>query len=203
MPPKGRLSPKEIEQIAAWIDGLDQRAITVKEKPISAADRTFWSFAPPREPKGPSVKQGGWVRTPIDAFVLAALEKHGLSPSPAAERRTLIRRATLALTGLPPTPEEVHAFVSDARPDAYERLIDRLLASPHYGERWAQHWLDLARYADSNGFTADSDRPHAYRYRDWVIRAFNDDKPYDRFPLTASSWSSSPGMSWPPATRRR
>jgi hypothetical protein len=122
-----------------------------------------------------------WPKNPIDAFILSRLERVGLQPAPPADRLTLVRRVTFDLTGLPPTPEEVSAFLHDARPDAYERLVDRLLASPHYGERWAQHWLDVVRYAESNGYEADADRPHAWRYRDYVIRAFNEDLPFDRF----------------------
>src|SRR5205814_2855992 len=120
-------------------------------------------------------------RTPVDAFVLARLEKEGLKPSPPADRVTLLRRVTFDLTGLPPTPEEAEAFVKDAAPDAYEKVVERLLASPHYGERWATHWLDVVRFAETNGYEADSERPHAWRYRDYVIKAFNDDKPYDQF----------------------
>ena len=122
-----------------------------------------------------------WGRTPVDRFILAKLDAKGIAPNPPADRRTLIRRASFDLTGLPPTPEEVEAFVDDPRPDAYERLVDRLLASPHYGERWARHWLDLARFAESHGYEHDYDRPTAYHYRDFVIRALNEDMPYDRF----------------------
>jgi Protein of unknown function (DUF1553)/Protein of unknown function (DUF1549) len=146
------------------------------------ADRQFWAFRPPARPAVPKVRSGDRVRNPIDAFVLAALEKQGLTLAPEADRLTLIRRATFDLTGLPPTPQEVEAFVADSAPEAYERLIDRLLASPHYGERWGRHWLDLAGYADSEGILdADYVRSAAWRYRDYVIRAFNTDKPYDRF----------------------
>jgi hypothetical protein len=148
----------------------------------AAATRAFWSLVPPRRPAVPAVS-AAWLRNPVDAFILAGLEARGLKPAVAAERRTLIRRATLDLTGLPPTPEEVAAFEADGRPDAYERLVDRLLASPHHGERWARYWLDLARYADSGGYGNDNDRPHAWRWRDYVIAAFNADKPYDRFLL--------------------
>jgi hypothetical protein len=129
------------------------------------------------------VARSDWVRTPVDAFVLARLEARGLTPSDPAPRAILIRRATYDLTGLPPTPGEVAAFLRDPAPDAYERLIDRLLASPRYGERWARHWLDLARYADSDGYEDDEDRPHAWRYRDYVIASLNEDRPYDRFVL--------------------
>jgi hypothetical protein len=147
-----------------------------------AADgRGAWPLVPLHRPAVPGIRDRTWVRNPIDAFVLARLEAAGLGPAPQADRLTLLRRVTFDLTGLAPTPEEVAAFVADDRPGAYERVVDRLLASPHFGERWAQHWLDLVRYADTDGFKQDRVRPTAYRYRDWVIRAFNDDLPYDRF----------------------
>ena len=121
--------------------------------------------------RAPGVKESGWVTNPIDRFILAELEELGLGHAPEADRVALIRRVTFDLTGLPPSPDEVAAFVGDDRPDAYERLVDRLLASPQYGERWGQHWLDLAHYADSNGFELDAERPDAWRYRDWVVRS--------------------------------
>ncbi|MBI4624848.1 MAG: DUF1553 domain-containing protein [Verrucomicrobia bacterium] len=148
---------------------------------ITAEDRAHWAFQPVQRPAPPPVKQPGWVKSPIDQFILAGLEANGLQPAAPASRATLIRRVTLDLTGLPPTPAEVDAFANDSSPDAYARLIDRLLASPHYGERWGRHWLDLARFAESDGFEHDAVRAHAWRYRDYVVRAFNDDKPYDRF----------------------
>ena len=126
------------------------------------------------------MKSASWVRNPVDAFVLVRLEEKNLSPSPAADKRTLIRRVTFDLTGLPPTPEEIEAFLLDNRSDAYEHLVDRLLASPRYGERWGRHWLDVVRYADSHGFEMNQPRPSAWHYRDWVIRSLNEDKPYDR-----------------------
>src|SRR5205814_778511 len=141
----------------------------------------WWSFQPVRRPEPPAVRRGDWVRNPLDAFVLARLEAKGLDPSPEADRRTLVRRLSFDLIGLPPTPEEVEAFVNDPRPDAYERLVDRLLASPHYGERWARHWLDVARFGESSGYEHDNDRPHAYQYRDFVIEALNRDVPFERF----------------------
>jgi hypothetical protein len=131
----------------------------------------------------PSVRNTRWVRNPIDAFVLTRIEREGITPSPEADRRTLIRRLSLDLIGLPPTPEQVRAFVADTRPDAYERLVDSLLASPHFGERWARHWLDVARYADTSGYQIDRPRPFAYMFRDWVIDAFNDDMPFDQFTI--------------------
>ncbi len=143
-----------------------------------------WSFAPRMQPQPPRFTEGAqraWVRTNVDAFVLARLLEKGLKPAPPADRRTLIRRLSFDFTGLPPTPKEISAFVEDPAADAYERLVERLLASPHYGERWAQHWLDVVRYAESEGFEYDNYLPGMWRYRDYVIRSFNDDKPYDRF----------------------
>ncbi len=140
-----------------------------------------WAFRAPVRPVVPSPRQAGWGRTPIDAFVLHDLEAFGLATAEEADRATLIRRLRFDLTGLPPSPGEVAAFVADPRPDAYERLVDRLLSTPAYGERWARPWLDLARYAESDGFKSDKTRPHAWRYRDWVVQALNDDVPYDRF----------------------
>jgi hypothetical protein len=140
-----------------------------------------WAFHPPVRVDPPRVKQIGWVRNPIDSFVLARLEAKGLRPSAPADRLTLLRRVTFDLSGLPPTPGEIAAFQSDRSPQAYETVVDRLLASPQYGERWARHWLDLVRYADSEGFKSDEMRPDAWRYRDYVIRSFNSDKTYDRF----------------------
>ena len=147
----------------------------------TAAQRKHWSFVPPSHPQPPPVKDRAWVQNPIDAFVLGAIEEVGLRPAPEADKGTLIRRVTFDLTGLPPTPEAVDDFVADRRPDAFGRLVDRLLDSRHYGERWARVWLDLARYAESDGFKSDVTRPNAWRYRDWVIQALNSDLPYDRF----------------------
>ncbi len=145
------------------------------------AARAHWAFQPVRPPSVPEVRQVRWVRTPVDGFVLADLERAGLAPNPAADRVTWLRRVTLDLIGLPPTVAEVNAFLADASPGAPGRVVDRLLASPQYGERWARDWLDLARYADSEGFKADETRPYVWRYRDYVIESFNEDKPYDRF----------------------
>ncbi len=160
----------------AWVDA---------ENPIRKIFRgerlDLWSLKGPTRPAVPEVRDSSWVRTPVDRFVLARLEAKGLAPSPGADRRTLIRRLMFDLHGLPPAPEEVRAFVEDPAADAYERLVERLLASPRYGERWGRHWLDVARYADSNGYERDEFRPTMWRYRDYVIRAFNDDKPYDAF----------------------
>jgi hypothetical protein len=190
MPPKGKLPVEVIAHLTDWVkmgapwpeseDRTQTRTMSVAE-----VRRTHWSFQPVKKPGVPSVKDTSWVKTPIDTFVLAQLESKGLAPSPAADRRTLIRRLTLDLHGLPPTPEEVAAFEADRSPDADARLVDRLLASPRYGERWGRHWLDVARYADSKGYVFTDERryPFAYTYRDYVIRAFNEDLPYDQFVL--------------------
>ena len=143
---------------------------------------THWAFRKPVRPLIPAVRDPAWVKNPIDAFVLARIEAAGLRPSPEADRATLLRRVSLDLVGLPPTPEELDAFLADMLPDAYERQVDRLLASPQYGERWARRWLDLARYADTNGY--EKDRPRSiWPYRDWVIHALNADMPFDRFTI--------------------
>ena len=151
------------------------------ERPSLEEGRKHWAFQPLAGTPPPAVKDLSWPRNEVDRFILAKLEAAGLRPSPEADRATLLRRVSLDLIGLPPTLEELNAFIADDSPDAYERLIDRLLASPHYGERWGRHWLDLARYADTSGFHNDLDRPHAWKYRDYVIRSFNEDKPYARF----------------------
>jgi hypothetical protein len=148
---------------------------------FTAGQRNFWSLKPVAKSPVPSVRDKAWVKTPVDAFVLAKLEAKGIKPNPVADRITLLRRATIDMTGLPPSQEEIDRFVNDKSPNAWEKVVDRLLASPAYGERWARHWLDVARYADSNGFKADETRPNMWRYRDYVINAFNNDKPYDRF----------------------
>ncbi len=145
--------------------------------PVWAADEApHWAFQTPRRPELPSVSDAKWLRTPVDR-----LDEAGLRPSAPVGRSALLRRVTFDLTGLPPTPAEVDSFLSDTQPDAYVRVVERLLASPHHGERWAQHWLDVVRYAESNGYESDGERPHAWRYRDYVVRSFNEAKPYDRF----------------------
>ena len=146
-----------------------------------AARDSWWAYKALEKPAAPAVRDAAWCRSDIDRFILARLEERGLKPAPEADRAALIRRASFDLTGLPPTPAEVDAFVADRAPDAYERLVDRLLASPHYGEKWGRHWLDLMRYADTNGFERDSDKEGAWKYRDFVVRALNDDMPYARF----------------------
>lgn len=188
MPKKGKkLTPVELATLERWIA---QGAMTATAEPatlppgifITDDDRQFWSFQPIAHPAVPRLPNTARVRTPIDAFVLARLREQKLDFAPDADQRTLLRRVTLDLTGLPPTPEEMEAFVADAAPDAYEKVVDRLLASPAYGERWGRHWLDIAGYADSNGFAeADSPRPSAWRYRDYVIRSFNEDKSWRDF----------------------
>jgi hypothetical protein len=148
---------------------------------FTPAQKNYWFFQPVKQSPVPAVKNKAWVKTPIDEFILAKLEENKLQPNPRADKLTLLRRVTVDMTGLPPAQEEIQAFLSDKSPSAWEKVVDRLLASPAYGERWGRHWLDVARYADSNGFKADETRPNVWRYRDYVIKAFNDDKPYDRF----------------------
>jgi mono/diheme cytochrome c family protein len=195
MPPGKKLADSDIAILKAWIergapfeDLLDQkeeeaRAALAKleDRPITAAERNWWAFRKPVRTVPPEVKESSWARNPIDRFLLASMEKKGLKPSPEADRRTLIRRLYLDLTGLPPTPADVRDFLDDKRPDAYERLVAKVLDHPHYGERWARHWLDLVRFSDSGGFEYDRERDNAWRYRDYVIKAFNNDKPFDRF----------------------
>jgi hypothetical protein len=199
MPPRTRLvevsvqpiEPAETDVLARWIAAGAPEAATrpdvatrTPDPLVSDRDRDFWAFRPPALVAVPAVRDAGRLRNPIDAFVAQKLEEKGLSLAPEADRLTLLRRAYHDLTGLPPEPAEVRAFLADRDPDAYERLIDRLLASPRYGERWGRYWLDLAGYADSEGKREqDLPRPHAWRYRDYVIRSFNADKPYDRFLL--------------------
>ncbi len=209
MPPDMRLMPEEIDafsewvrQGAAWPEDAARPGDAARPEgagPVALADHyaddghldvaavrvRHWAFRPVQLPPYPQVSDEAWVRNPIDRFVLAQLEGRGLVPSPEADRRTLIRRLSHDLTGLPPTREDVVAFEADTAPDAYERLVERLLASPHYGERWARHWLDVARYSDTKGYVFNQDRffPFSYTYRDYVVDAFNEDLPYDRFIL--------------------
>jgi mono/diheme cytochrome c family protein len=173
---KPPLKEAEIETIRRWIDAGAKAP--PDEKP--SIPPVHWAFVAPQRPETPAVKQESWVRNPVDRFILARLEIEGLTHSPEADRPTLIRRASLDLIGLPPSPEEVESFLKDKRPDAYEQMIDRLLASPHYGERWGRLWLDGARYADSNGYSIDAPRT-IWPYRDWVINALNRDQPFNEF----------------------
>jgi len=191
MPLGGKLSTEEIAIIERWIDAgahwdaVPERAAVAGAVPdsrkITDADRNWWAFRKPVRHTPPTVEDARWARNPVDAFVNAKLKENGLKPAPKAGKATLLRRAFLDLTGLPPSVEESEAFLHDDSPDAFAKLVDRLLASPHYGERWGRHWLDVARYADSGGYEQDFTYANAWRYRDYVIRAFNDDKPYDRF----------------------
>ena len=191
---KPKLSGPDIEVIERWIDlgapydkPLLDSAATAKGAPRPAWSiedaRNYWAFRELKAASPPAVSQasGHWVRTPIDRYIVAKLESKGLAPNVPAERITLIRRLSLDLIGLPPTPEEVDAFLADSRADAYARLVDRLLASPHYGERAARHWMDIARFAESHGYEQDYDRPFAFHYRDFLIKAFNRDMPFDEF----------------------
>ncbi len=187
--PRKKLSTIEIADLEAWIrmGAPDPRlADTVAATQAKYAidwnkARQWWSFRPLGADGPPSVKQSDWPADEIDRFILARLEREGLKPAGDADRRTLIRRATFDLIGLPPTPQEVEAFIADASPDAFEKVVDRLLKSPHYGERWGRHWLDVVRYADTAGDNSDFPIPQMYRYRNWVIDAFNQDMPYDQF----------------------
>jgi mono/diheme cytochrome c family protein len=195
MPPKDRkLSEAEIADLEAWIrmgapDPRSSESAVEKDNPLPydlSTATNWWAFRPPTRVAPPQVKNKDWSRSPIDAFLLARLEEQQLSPAPRADKRTLIRRATIDLIGLPPTPEEVEAFLADASPDAFARVVERLLNSPHYGERWGRHWLDVVRYTDSfdsRGIGGEADVPESWRYRDWVVNAFNRDLPYDQFIL--------------------
>jgi hypothetical protein len=187
MPPKGKLADGEIKLLRDWVKmgapwpGSSAEKTARTPGKITDADRRWWAFRPLHAGSPPRPSDPAWGRNPVDRFIRARLDAEGLQPAPPADRVTLIRRMTFDLIGLPPTPEEVAAFAADESPDAYEKLVERLLAGPRYGERWARHWLDLARYAESDGFRLDEYRPHAWRYRDYVVRALNADKPYDRF----------------------
>ncbi len=192
-----QLPADEIETIRSWIaaggsltgvvatplggEPSPEDLARLEERPITDEERAYWAFVKPVRHPVPDVEDPAWSANPIDAFLLAAMQAQGVTPAPPADRHTLVRRAYLDVLGLPPSPEQVDAFVSDDAADAWERLVDELLGSPHYGERWARHWMDLARYADSGGFEFDVDRPQMYRYRDYLVDSFNEDKPYDRF----------------------
>jgi mono/diheme cytochrome c family protein len=189
MPPKGQLAADHIAALTTWVQqGAPWPQTTAEIRPptktgfhVTPQDRAFWAFQPIANPPVPEVKDQAWPKTPVDRFVLAKLEANKLRPVAAADRRSLIRRASFDLVGLPPTPEEVEAFVNDQAPDAFARVIERLLASPHYGERWARHWLDVARYGEDQAHTFNARKyPQGFRYRDWLIKAFNEDMPYDQ-----------------------
>ena len=185
MPPQGRLKDDEIEQLASWVkSGAVWPQTPVSSAPktaeyvITPEQRAFWSFQPIRKPEVPKVD----AKSPIDRFIVAKLNEKGLTPVKIADKRTLLRRATYDLTGLPPTPEQIDAFLNDKSANAFEKVVDRLLASPQYGERWGRHWLDVARYGDDKlDPTGKTPHPNAFRYRDWVIGAFNQDMPFDLF----------------------
>jgi hypothetical protein len=185
MPPREPLSAPEKAILKEWLAGGARWGTSPIDPYLFSSDKhggyDWWSLQPVRRPPLPTVKAKGWVRNDLDTFVLARLEATGLSPSPEADRRTLIRRLKFDLLGLPPSPGEVDAFLADRSPEAYERLVDRYLDSPHYGERWARHWLDLVRFGESQGFERNRFWPDVWRYRDWVIEAFNADLPYDEF----------------------
>ncbi len=197
MPPQGKLSPEAISDLKEWLaagapipasvaaageslSGTGVRPVSLRGV-ITDADKNFWAFKPMSKAPAPAVKTQNWANSEIDRFILANLEKNGLKPAPQADKATLLRRATFDLTGLPPTEQELQAFLADNSPKAYEKVIDRLLASPRYGERWGRHWLDVMRYADSTGSDEDHRYPHAWRYRDYVVQSFNDDMPYNQF----------------------
>jgi hypothetical protein len=186
MPPQGKLPPAVLADFERWValgapDPRDGVSTWAAKGIDLEAGRKFWAFQPPRHHEAPQVKDSNWCRGDVDRFVLAKLQGAGLQPVADADRVTLIRRVTIDLTGLPPTPAEIDAFVGDQRPDAFARVVDRLLASPHFGERWARHWLDVVRYADSNGKDENLTFHESWRYRDYVIRSFNQDRPVDQF----------------------
>jgi len=177
MPPgKQALASGDVARLRSWIEAGAPWASTAP-----TTESSWWAFRKLRRDPAPAVKDTSWVRNPIDAFILAKLDEKHLRPVAAADRRALIRRAYFDLHGLPPAPDDVERFINDPAPDAYEKLIDRLLVSPRYGERWGRHWLDVVRYADTGGFETDVYFMNAWRYRDYVIHSFNDDKPYDQF----------------------
>src|SRR6185369_11384812 len=186
MPPKGKLSDAQIADLVAWVkmgapgprSGPDVRSgIPVEEFDLEKR-RRHWAYQPVRVVEPPAVKTARWPTSPIDNFILSKLESAGLSPALPADKRTLLRRVTFDLIGLPPAPQEVEAFLADDSPEAFSKVLDRLLASPHYGERWGRHWLDLVRYAETLAFEFDYDLYNSWQYRDYVIRAFNADLPY-------------------------
>ncbi|MFO0975430.1 MAG: DUF1549 domain-containing protein [Planctomycetaceae bacterium] len=190
MPPNGRLPEESVRLLEEWVrrgapwPNAGETAPAAKEKKgFSEEDRAWWALQPVADVQPPAVDGAdrSWVKNEIDQFIVSAMQKEGLTPAPEADRLTLIRRLSFDLIGLPPTPEQISEFINDPAPDAWEKLVDRMLSSPQYGERWARHWLDVVRYADSDGYRIDHYRPDSWRYRDYVIRSLNEDKPYDRF----------------------
>ncbi|MBC7817890.1 MAG: DUF1549 domain-containing protein, partial [Planctomycetaceae bacterium] len=189
MPPKQKLPDADIARLRRWVamgvpwpeSNSTPTPVPDIEFHVTPSQRSWWAYQAVKDQSPPEVRNGAWPRNEIDQFIAAELESHMMQPAPAADRRTWLRRATFDLTGLPPTPAELDAFVADAAPEALDRAVDRLLASPRYGERMARHWLDIARFSESHGYEFDKTREHAWRYRDYVIRSFNADKPYDRF----------------------
>lgn len=195
MPPDKKLSSAIITDFEQWVkNGAAMPIDYGADKAIAKSDH--WSFQPVTRPVVPKVKNAAWMQNEIDAFILHRLEKENATPSPKAEPRALIRRLSLDLTGLPPTPKQVGDFVNDKNAEAYERLVDQLLSSQHFGERWGRHWLDLARYADSDGYEMDHPRPHAFRFRDWVIDAINRDMPFDQFTIEQLAGDLLPNATW-------
>ena len=188
MPPKGKLPLAQIETLTKWVKmGLPwpegERGNLIQHGPpvVDEAARNFWAFRPVSRPAVPTVNNASWVRNPIDAFILAKLEEKGLLPAASTDKTALLRRLYYSVIGLPPSPQQIETFLSDTSPDAYEKVVEELLQSRHYGEHWGRHWLDLVRYAESNSFERDNPKPFVWRYRDYVIRSLNDDKPYDQF----------------------
>ena len=204
MPPDGKLPQEQIDILTKWVkmgapwtpesaNKIVESDGKHMEPEVNAETKQFWSFQKVQRPDVPKVKNGDWVSNEVDNFILAKLEEKDLSPAKQASKQSLIRRAYYDLIGLPPTPGEVEAFIADNSPDAYENLIEQLLASPHYGEKWGRHWLDLVRYAESNSFERDGTKPYVWRYRDYVIQAFNKDKPYDQFLIEQLAGDELPG----------
>jgi cytochrome c553/mono/diheme cytochrome c family protein len=193
MPPKEKLSDRQIADLTLWVKMGAPFPVSQSLTTLDDGKRGFRPFQAPLDPPLPGVKENKWPQGPLDHFILAQLEAAGLRPAPPADKPTLIRRATFDLIGLPPTPEEIEAFLMDQSPQAFTRVVERLLASPHYGERWGRHWLDVARYADSNGLDENVAHGNAWRYRDYVIAAFNGDKPYDQFVLEQLAGDLLPG----------
>jgi mono/diheme cytochrome c family protein len=201
MPPSGKLRPEQIDTLTKWVKaGLPMRDVAAgaarhepKAGVVTPEARQYWAYQPVRRPSVPGVKAADRVANPIDAFILAKLEARDLAPAPPADRVALVRRVYYDLTGLPPTPEEVDAFVNDRSAGAYEAVVDKLLSSPHYGEKWGRNWLDVVRYAETNGYERDGPKPFVWKYRDYVIRSFNADKPYDRFVREQLAGDEMPG----------